>query len=151
MFFSDWGSKRRAGVLACAVAAGGMMMAATPAQAWWRGGVWIGVPPVVIGAPAPAYYPPYYYPPYYPYAYPPAYYPPPPAYPQSQAQPQTQPETQPQTQPGAQQSQAVPNQQVAYGSTCYAGVYVCAAPGNTPVNAGCSCPGIGAPSYGVVR
>ncbi len=137
-------SRRRVGALACAAVIGGLMVAATPAQAWWRGGVWIGVPPIVVGAPA--YYPayPYYYPPYYPYAYPPAYYPPPPAYPQSQAQPA------PQSQ-GAQSQAQASHQQVAYGSTCYAGVYVCAAPGNTPVNAGCSCPGIGAPSYGVVR
>jgi hypothetical protein len=36
----------------------------------WRGGVFIGVPPVY--APPPVYYPPYYYPPAY---YPPAPYP----------------------------------------------------------------------------
>ena len=37
----------------------------------------------------------------------------------------------------------------AYGPTCDAGVYVCPAAG--PPGAPCSCPGIGAPSYGVVR
>ena len=36
------------------------------------------------------------------------------------------------------------------GATCYAGFYVCpAVPG--PPGAPCSCPGIGAPSYGTTR
>ena len=35
------------------------------------------------------------------------------------------------------------------GSTCYAGFYICPAAG--PVGAPCSCPGIGAPSFGVIR
>jgi hypothetical protein len=55
--------------VACAVLAS--MAATTPAAAWWRGGVWIGVPPIVVGPPA-YYPPPVYYPP------PPAYYAPPP-------------------------------------------------------------------------
>jgi hypothetical protein len=38
-----------------------------------------------------------------------------------------------------------------YGYTCYAGVYVCRVPAQYPVGAPCSCPGIGAPSYGSVR
>lgn len=42
-------------------------------------------------------------------------------------------------------------QQVALGSTCYAGIYTCPAPGAQPVGAPCSCPGIGAPSFGNVR
>jgi hypothetical protein len=42
-------------------------------------------------------------------------------------------------------------QQVAFGSTCYAGVYTCALPQALPVGAQCSCPGLGAPSYGNVR
>jgi len=143
MLISNWVVKRAVGTLACAAALGGMMAAATPAQAWWRGGVWIGVPPVVVGAPG---YDPYYYPPYYPY--PPAYYPPPaypaPAYP-APAYPAPAPAPAPAPQP---QANAGP---VSYGSTCYAGFYVCAAPGNTAVGAGCSCPGLGAPSYGTVR
>ena len=46
----------------------------SPANAWWRGGIGIGVyvPPVVV-APAPVYAPPVYYAPP-----PAAYYPPPP-------------------------------------------------------------------------
>ena len=52
-------------------------LAPSPARAWWRGGFFIGLPPVVV-APGPVAYPPYYYPPaYYPAYYPPAaYYPP---------------------------------------------------------------------------
>lgn len=37
-----------------------------PAHAYWRGGVWIAVPPVVVTPPAYSYYPPAYS---YPYAY----------------------------------------------------------------------------------
>jgi hypothetical protein len=99
---------------------------ATPASAWWRGGVWIGVPPVVVGPGY--YYPPYYYPPYwYP---PPGYYYPPPA---------------------SQASATTPRGPVTYGSMCYAGVYNCAAAPKSPVGSGCTCPGLGAPSYGTVN
>jgi hypothetical protein len=38
-----------------------------------------------------------------------------------------------------------------YGYTCYAGVYVCRTPAQVPVGSQCSCPGIGAPSFGTVR
>ena len=38
-----------------------------------------------------------------------------------------------------------------YGYTCYAGAYVCRVPQQTPIGAECSCPGIGAPSFGRVR
>lgn len=38
-----------------------------------------------------------------------------------------------------------------YGYTCYAGVYVCHTPTQVPVGSQCSCPGIGAPSFGTVR
>jgi hypothetical protein len=87
---------------------------ATPASAWWRGGVWIGVPPVVVG-------PGYYYPPYY--------YPP----------------------PASQASATTRGGPVTYGSMCYAGVYNCAAAPKSPVGSGCTCPGLGAPSYGTVN
>ena len=40
---------------------------------------------------------------------------------------------------------------VALGATCYAGVYTCALPQGLPVGSQCSCPGLGAPSYGNVR
>lgn len=38
-----------------------------------------------------------------------------------------------------------------YGYTCYAGVYVCHTPQQVPLNSPCSCPGIGAPSFGRVH
>ncbi|HEX4259679.1 MAG TPA: hypothetical protein VHY76_01130 [Acetobacteraceae bacterium] len=38
-----------------------------------------------------------------------------------------------------------------YGYTCFAGAYTCTLPQQGPVGAPCSCPGIGAPSYGTVR
>ena len=38
-----------------------------------------------------------------------------------------------------------------YGYTCYAGAYVCRLPQQVPQGAQCTCPGIGAPSYGTVR
>jgi len=102
-------------LLACCA----MLMAlavAAPAHAWWRGGVWIGVPPLYVGPPA-YYPPPYYYPPpvYAPppvvYAQPPAVYAPPAA--QSLA-------------PDSSGQQA-----------CYAGAYTC--PINNPVPSGSSC------------
>lgn len=40
---------------------------------------------------------------------------------------------------------------VAYGSSCIAGVYQCQLRVSLPIGAECACPGIGAPSYGVVR
>jgi hypothetical protein len=41
--------------------------------------------------------------------------------------------------------------QVVYGTMCNAGVYHCVAPAQTPVGETCSCPGLGAPSYGSVQ
>ncbi len=38
-----------------------------------------------------------------------------------------------------------------YGYTCYAGAYVCHLHEQVPVGAQCTCPGIGAVSYGTVR
>ncbi len=46
---------------------------------------------------------------------------------------------------------SVPAQQVALGGRCYAGIYACALPQALPVGAQCSCPGLGAPSFGNVR
>lgn len=40
---------------------------------------------------------------------------------------------------------------VAVGYQCYAGAYVCNLPAPGPVGTGCSCPGLGAPSYGTIR
>jgi len=107
-------------------------LAATQASAWWRGGVWIGVPPVVV---APGYYypPPYYYPPSW---YGPGYYYPPPGY---------------AAQPAPQASATEQKGPVTYGSMCYSGIYTCAAAAKSPVGSVCTCPGIGAPSYGTVN
>jgi hypothetical protein len=99
---------------------------ALPAQAGGNGGFFIGVAPVPLFVPPPVVYPPYY--PYYPY-YPPVAYAPPPA------------QSQPAPQKGAQQA-------VTYGSICRAGVYSCAVVPYTPMGSTCSCPAIGAPSYG---
>jgi predicted small lipoprotein YifL len=52
--------------------------------------------------------------------------------------------------PAYTQGGAVP-QQVAYGATCFAGVYTCPLPQSLPIGAPCTCPGLGAPSYGNVR
>jgi hypothetical protein len=137
--FNRQGVSSRLKALAIAAVIGGAALAATPAEAWWHGGVFIGLPPVVV-APAPYPYP-YYYPPYY---YPPAYYPPYPyAYPPPPADAPAQPHSN--AAPGNASSGSG---KVAYGATCYAGVYHCAAPAYTPIGETCSCPGIGAPSYG---
>jgi hypothetical protein len=137
MAFVAW----RVRALASAVILGGAAFISAPAQAWWRGGFFIGVPPVVVApAPYPYYYPPAYYPPaYYPpgYAYPPYYGP--------------APQAQPQAQPQASQAPAQNHAQVAYAAMCYAGVYQCAAPAYTPVGQTCSCPALGAPSFGTAQ
>lgn len=104
-------------------------MLALPAAAQARVfvGIGLGFPPVY----APYYAPP---PPVY-YAPPPAYYAPPP--------------------PPVSYAPAPPVNYTpapaGYGGTCYAGVYTCAAPANLPAGSQCSCPGIGAPSYGTVH
>jgi hypothetical protein len=38
-----------------------------------------------------------------------------------------------------------------YGSMCYAGPYVCRMQESAPLGSSCTCPGLGAPSYGQVR
>lgn len=118
--------------LVAALLAGGGLAGATllpaPAQAYWRGGVWIGVTPAVPYYPPPVYAPPPVYvapPPVYT---PPPVYAPPPVY-------------------SAPPAYAGP----AYGSTCYAGFYTCRLPQQQRVGSGCSCPGLGAPSYGTVH
>ena len=40
---------------------------------------------------------------------------------------------------------------IAYGSSCRAGFYQCLLPVAGPIGSQCSCPGLGGPSYGVVR
>jgi hypothetical protein len=102
-----------------AAAAIGVTVLPTPAHAWWRGGVVIGVAPIV-----PFYAPPVYVPPPVYYAPPPAYYAPPPAF------------------------SAVPpgfnnggEPTAAGGPSCYAGPYVCPTERAIPVGGACSCPG----------
>ena len=46
---------------------------------------------------------------------------------------------------------ATPAQYSGYGHTCYAGAYTCQLGGELPAGTQCTCPGIGAPSYGAVR
>ena len=41
--------------------------------------------------------------------------------------------------------------QVAYGTFCAAGAYQCQLGQTGPIGSPCACPGIGAPSYGVIR
>jgi len=116
--------------VACAALAGSAVT--TPANAWccgggWHGGVFIGVPPIVVGPPAYPYYapPPAYYPP------PPGYYAPPPtgyAPPQSgYAPPPTAYAPPPPPQSDGQSG----------GQSCTAGPYVC--PMDHPVASGSSC------------
>jgi hypothetical protein len=38
-----------------------------------------------------------------------------------------------------------------YAAVCYAGPYVCQLPGPARVGTQCTCPGLGAPSFGAVR
>ena len=44
-----------------------------------------------------------------------------------------------------------PAGQVPYGGTCYAGIYTCQLPAMGPVGSQCTCPGLGAPSYGYIN
>jgi hypothetical protein len=111
------------------------VLVAPPAKAW----VVFGLPPVVIGPPVVPYAP---YPGYY---YGPAYYPPPYAYPPPPAASSAPSSGTQQAQPQMSQSNT------PYGTTCYAGVYTCAAPYAAHVGTVCACSGIGAPSYGTVR
>lgn len=48
-------------------------------------------------------------------------------------------------------AQPSPGAAAGYGYTCYAGVYVCRLPQQLPAGTRCSCPGLGAPSFGTVR
>jgi hypothetical protein len=132
---------------ALCVALAGAALIPVSAKAWWHGGVFIGLPPIIVGPPVYAYPPPaYYYPPVAPY--PPGYYAPgyPYAAPPGGAQ-QSAPQASSPQASGRQMSQA----NTPYGSICYAGVYTCAAAPQSHVGSGCACPGIGAPSYGSVQ
>jgi len=97
-------------------------LATLPAPAGARVFVGVGIGIPVV---------PYDYPPPV-YAPPPVYYPPPPVY---------------YPPPPVAYSPAP----AGYGAACYAGVYTCPVDRALPVGTQCSCPGIGAPSYGTVR
>ncbi len=90
------------------------------AQAWWRGGVYFGFPPVVVAPPVPYHYapPPVYYTPPPVYAAPPAYSPP--AY-----------------GGGPSYGGQAYSGQVPAGQACYAGPWVC--PMERPSASGSSC------------
>jgi hypothetical protein len=119
-----------------------------PAAAQARVFIGVGVPFPPIYAPPPVYYAP-----------PPVYYPPPPAYAPGPAYTPA---------PsgyyggyggyggdsgygGDNSSYGGYGSYAGYSGTCYAGAYTCAAPPNATAGSQCTCPGIGAPSYGTVR
>ena len=52
---------------------------------------------------------------------------------------------------GAAQAGPQPGVAPGYGYSCYAGAYMCRLPEQVPQGSQCSCPGLGAPSYGTVR
>ena len=119
-------------------AAGALLPAAAQARVFI--GLGIPVPPIYV--PPPVYYAP-----------PPAYYPPPPAY--APAPAYTPAPSGYYGGPGGDSGYGGYGGDSGYGSygggTCFAGAYTCAAPPNAPAGSPCSCPGIGAPSYGTVR
>ncbi len=144
--------KRQA--LATAAVLGGIALSvalASPANAWWRGGFFIGVPGPFVVAP-PLYAPPPVY------ATPPVYAPPP-AYAQPGEQPpggyQESPDQYAQPQggypeyPGEQEPSAgYPAAPEQYGQSsgetaqsCFAGRYVCPLEHALPVGGKCWCPG----------
>ena len=52
---------------------------------------------------------------------------------------------------GVAQAGPAPGVAPGYGYTCHAGAYICRLPEQVPQGSQCSCPGLGAPSYGRVR
>lgn len=46
---------------------------------------------------------------------------------------------------------SIPAGSIVMGQSCLAGFYQCALPQPSQVGTPCSCPGLGAPSYGTVR
>jgi len=117
-----------------------MAVLATPAMAAGLGAS--GVAPATRALTVQYYYPPPgYYPPAPP---PPTYYP-----------PSTQRDLNRAYDPTIDGPLGYPTQRarpaVPYGVMCYAGPYTCQLPVAGPLGSGCSCPGIGAPSYGSIR
>lgn len=110
-------------------------LAATPVQYYSPPPPPVAEAPPVVTAPPPGYYapPPAAAPPVVTAPAPGYYAPPPQPYP-----------------PRAESVPPAPTP-AAYGYMCYAGHYTCSMPEQTPVGTTCTCPGIGAPSYGTVR
>ncbi len=52
---------------------------------------------------------------------------------------------------GAAEAGPQPGVVPGYGTACYAGFYMCRLPQQAPAGSQCTCPGLGAPSYGTVR
>jgi hypothetical protein len=52
---------------------------------------------------------------------------------------------------GAAEAGPEPGVTPGYGYTCYAGAYTCRLSTQVPAGSQCTCPGLGAPSYGSVR
>ena len=100
-------------------------------------------------APAEAQY--YRYPPPY-YAPPPVYHPPPVYYAPAPPPPAYR-DLNRAYDPDRDGPLGYPTQRgpVLHGSMCYAGNYTCQLSVAGPVGSGCSCPGLGAPSYGSIR
>ena len=122
--------RRRFLAAALAAASVASLTLPSPAQAWWRGGVFIGLPPVIVGPPVIYAPPPVYYGP------PPFYYAPPPGYvAPGYATPGFPPSGYP-----APRSQAPQAFSAAPGSTCYAGAYTCPLGQGYPPGSTCACP-----------
>ena len=113
------------------VAAGAMLLPVA-AQAYWRGGVFFGFPPIVV-APPPAYY--------YP---PPAYYYPPPAY-------AVAPPAYAATAPVYAAPPVTGNGPPPLAQACYAGPWVCPLERGTPAGNACACAGSGGRVWGQAR
>jgi hypothetical protein len=93
----------------------GSLALASPAHAWWRGGVFVGI------APPPLYFgPPVFFSPPIVYAPPPVVYAPPGS--------------------GYAGPGAFPPPPAGFGQSCFAGAYMCPLPQSFPFGAACSCP-----------
>jgi hypothetical protein len=111
-------------------------VAPSSAHAYWRGGIWYGVGPVL------PFYPPVVVAPPVVYAPPPVIYAPP---------PQPGFAVTPPGFAGADGPAGPAPEQTAAGPSCYAGAYVCPLRNATPVGAACSCPGNNGRVSGSVR
>ncbi|MBV9755721.1 MAG: hypothetical protein JO047_01580 [Alphaproteobacteria bacterium] len=128
--------------------AGLALLVPSPGEAWWRGGVFIGIPPIVVpplGYPYPyPYPPPVYAPPIYPAppadGPPPGYEQGPKAYQSLPAGEQPRPGYEPAPAGAPQPAPAKREQAGTPGYSCFAGAYVCPLDRSLPVGTRCSCP-----------